>query len=115
MTRYALTALTCVLALAVAASAAYAASPKLTVDIGTKRTYTRSQLRPEQTVVCHYRGHTLSVAAPTGKQEGVGAGWPKPGTKDRSIFTLTVGKTSSRGFAVSCVRGGYHSALVTLP
>ena len=92
------------------------ASPtKLTVKIGTNRTYTRSQLHPGETVLCHYKGRTLSVTAPTSSEEGVGAGWPKPRTTDRSIFTLNVIATKRRTFAVSCVLGGYHSALVTIP
>jgi len=101
-------------ALSLAASAA-ASSGKLTVKIGTNKTYTRSQLHPGETVMCRYKGHTLSVTAPTGDEEAVGAGWAKPGTSDRSIFTLGVTVKTSRAYAVSCTLGGYHTAPVTVP
>jgi hypothetical protein len=100
--------------LAIAASAS-ASSDKLTVKVGTNKTYTRLQLHPGETVLCRYNGRTLSVTTPTGNVEAVGAGWPKPGTTDRSIFTLNVSVTSGRLFAVACTLGGYHSAPVTIP
>ena len=100
--------------LALAASAS-ASSVKLTVRVGTNKTYTRSQLHPGETVLCRYNGHTLSVTAPTGNTEAAGAGWPKPGTTDRSLFTLGVSVKTSRVYAVTCTLGGYHTALVTTP
>jgi hypothetical protein len=96
-------------------SSASARPSRLTVKVGTNRTYTRAQLHPGETVLCRDNGRTLSVTAPTGSEEGVGAGWPKPGTTDRSIFTLNVNVTANRAFDVTCVRGGYHSAPVTIP
>ena len=104
----------CVLALAGAASAASTnPAAKLVVRVGTSRSYTRTELRPGSTVVCRYQHHTLSVQAPSGKADGAGAGWPKPGTTDRSLFTLNVNVTPGKGYAVTCRLGGYHSALVT--
>ena len=100
--------------LALAASAS-ASSVKLTVRVGTNKTYTRSQLHPGETVLCRYKGHTLSVTAPTGNTEGAGAGWPKPGTTNRSLFTLGVSVKTSRAYAVTCTLGGYHTAPVTIP
>ena len=102
------------LVLALVASAS-ASSGKLIVKIGTNKTYTRSQLHPGEKVLCRYKGRTLSVTTPSGNTQGVGAGWPEPGANDRSIFTLGVVVTKSGAFAVSCVRGGYHSAPVTVP
>jgi hypothetical protein len=109
-----LTLVLLVAALVLAASAS-ASSRKLDVTVGTNKTFTRSQLHPGEKVSCHYQGRTLSVAAPSGSELGAGAGWPKSGTKDRSIFTLNVNVTAKRAFNVTCMRGGYHSALVTLP
>lgn len=97
------------------ATSASASSGKLTVKVGTNKTYTRSQLHPGETVLCRYKGHTLSVTAPTGNTEAVGAGWPKPGTTDRSLFTLGVSVKTSRAYAVTCTLGGYHTAPVTIP
>jgi len=97
------------------AGSALGASKTLVVKIGANRTYTRSQLHPGETVLCRYQGHALAVTAPVGDEEATGAGWPKPGTTDRSIFTLNASVTAKRAFHVTCVRGGYHSALVTLP
>ena len=105
-------------ALVIAASAA-AASPnttgRLVVKVGTNKTYTRLQLHPGETVLCRFKGHTLSVTAPTGKTEGAGAGWPKPGPTDRSLFTLGVSVKTNRAYAVTCTLGGYHTAPVTIP
>jgi hypothetical protein len=114
MTRYALTALTCAPALLIAAPA-NATPPTLTVKVGTDRNYTRLQLHRGETVLCRGKGRTLSVTTPTGTEEGTGAGWPKPGTTDRSIFTLNVYVTTNRTFGVTCAAGGYHTALVTAP
>ena len=108
MTRYPVAVLTCMLALALTASGAYAASPELTVKIGTNRVYTRSQLRPGGTVVCHYQGHTLSVAAPAGKATGSGALWPLPGETHKGLFVLSTGVMSKGGYNVVCLRGGFH-------
>ena len=98
----------------VVAGSAAAASPnaavRLFVNVGVSHTYTRGELRPGATVVCRYQHHSLSVQAPSGKEEGAGAGWPKAGTTDRSLFTLNVNVTADKGFAVSCRLGGYHSA-----
>ncbi len=109
-----LTLATTAFALALESSAS-ARPTRLTVKVGTNRTYTRTQLHPGETVLCRYKGRALSVTAPTGSEEGAGAGWPKPGTTDRSIFTLNVNVTTNRAFDVTCVRGGYHSALATIP
>jgi hypothetical protein len=111
-TRLTLLLVAAVLALAASASAS---SDRLTIKVGANKTYTRSQLHPGETVLCRYKGHTLSVTAPTGNVEAVGAGWPKPETTDRSIFTLNVSVTSGRAFAVTCALGGYHTAPVTIP
>jgi hypothetical protein len=96
-------------------SSASALTTRLAVKIGTNGPYTHAQLHPGERVLCRYEGRTLSVTAPTGSEDGVGAGWPRPGTTDRSIFTLNVTAKTDRAFVVTCVRGGYHSALVTNP
>jgi hypothetical protein len=96
-------------------SSASALTTRLAVKVGTNGTYSRAQLLPGERVLCRDRGRTLSVTAPTGSEEGVGAGWPKPGMTDRSIFTLNVNAKSNRAFVVTCVRGGHHSAPVTIP
>jgi hypothetical protein len=111
-TRLTLLLVAAVLALAASASAS---SDKLTIKVGTNKTYSRSQLHPGETVLCRYKRQTLSVTVPTGNVEAVGAGWPKPATTDRSIFTLNVSVTSGRAFAVTCALGGYHTAPVTIP
>jgi len=108
MTRYPVTVLTCILALALTASAAYATSPVLTVKIGTNRVYTHSQLAPGETIVCHYQGHTLSVAAPAGKTTGSGALWPLPGETHKGLFVLSTGAMSKGRYNVVCLRGGFH-------
>ena len=101
------------LALAGSVAAAPAKSPgRLVVKVGTSRTYDRTELRPAATVVCRYHGHTLSVRAPTGNQEGSGAVWPKPGTTDKGLFHLNV-DVAGKAYAVTCGLGGYHSAVVT--
>jgi hypothetical protein len=106
----------CVASSLVIGGSAAAASPKtagrLVVKVGTSHRYTRSELRPGATVACRYQHHALSVQAPSGKEEGAGAEWPKPGTTDRGLFTLNVNVTAGKGYAVSCRLGGYHSALV---
>jgi hypothetical protein len=108
MTRYALTILTSLLALALTASAADAASPKLTVKIGTNQTYTRAQLQPGETVVCHYQRHTLSVTTPIGTTEAEGALWPLPGKTHKGLFVLGASVAPKNRYSVSCLRGGYH-------
>ena len=108
MTRYPVTVLTCMLALALTASAAYASSPVLTVKIGTNRVYTRSELRPGATIVCHYQGHTLSVTAPAGKTTGSGTLWPLSGETHNGLFVLSTGVVSNGRYNVVCLRGGFH-------
>ena len=108
MTRYLVAVLTCMLALALTASAAEATPPVLTVRIGTNRVYTRSQLHPGGTIVCHYQGHTLSVTAPVGKTTGSGALWPLPGETHKGLFVLSAGIMSKGRYNVVCLRGGYH-------
>jgi hypothetical protein len=110
----------CLTALLVAATLALAASAtaspsRLTVGVGTNRTYSRAQLRPGETVVCHYRGHTLTVTAPTGRTDGAGAVWPLPGVNDRGLFYLEVSDVGKARYAVACGRGGHHSELVVIP
>ena len=114
MTRYALTTLTCALALVVSAGAAAAPNAgRLVVKLGTAHRYTRSELQPGVMVVCRDQGRTLSVTAPTGMTTGTGAVWPKRGTTDRGLFHLNVNVVAGKGYAVICDLGGYHSALVT--
>jgi hypothetical protein len=110
-------AVVAVLALVSAASAwgATSKSPVLVVKPGYRHTFTKVALHPGATVRCVDQGRTLSVQAPTAAGEANGAGWPKPGTRDRSIFTLNVDAATSQTFVVTCVRGGYHSALVLAP
>ena len=108
MPRSPVVALTCMLALALSASAAYATPPVLTVKIGTNQVYTRSQLHPGGTIVCHYRGHTLSVVAPVGKATGSGALWPIPGQTHKGLFVLSTGVMSGGKYNVVCLRGGFH-------
>jgi hypothetical protein len=89
--------------------------PALIVKPGYRHTFTKAALHPGATVRCVDQGRTLSVQAPTAAGEANGAGWPRPGTRDRSIFTLNVDAATSQAFVVTCVRGGIHSALVTAP
>jgi hypothetical protein len=91
-------------ALALAASAA--ASSRLTVEIGTNRTYNDAQLRPEETVVCHYQGHTLRVQAPSGGESSNGAVWPLLRSRKVGLFHLNVSVAPKHRFAVRCARGG---------
>lgn len=110
-----LTVVGAALALVGIAVAATSQSPgRLVVKVGTNRIYTRTELRPGATVVCHYQHHTLSVQAPSGTEEGAGTVWPKPGTTDRGLFYLNV-TVVGKGYAVICGLGGYHSAVATVP
>ena len=90
--------------LALAASAA--ASSRLTVGIGTNRTYSDSQLRPGETVVCRYKGHTLRVQAPSASQSSNGAVWPLLRSRKVGLFHLSVSVAPKHRFAVTCARGG---------
>jgi len=89
------------------ASSALAVSKPLVVKVGTNRLYTQKHLHPGTKVVCHYKGKTLSVTAPTGQFTGSGAVWPKPGTRG-AIFHLNVDKTAGHTYSVRCGLGGVH-------
>ena len=90
-----------------AAAASPSAAARLVVKVGTNRSYSRSELGPEATVVCRYQHHTLSVQTPGGNQTGAGTVWPKPGTTDRGLFHLNV-NVAGKDYAVSCGLGGYR-------
>src|SRR5215831_16833292 len=76
------------------------ASRPLVVKIGTSRLYSTTQLHPGTKVICRYRGDTLSVTAPTGRVLGSGAVQPKPGTSNKGIFHLNVGKAPGHRYSV---------------
>jgi hypothetical protein len=96
----------CALAVTGAALSAPAAlSRPLVVKVGEKRSFARSELQPGAKVVCTYRGHSLSLAAPVRKQ-GAAVMWPGTQTP---FFLDVVGKAGG-AYAVSCGLGG--SALV---
>jgi hypothetical protein len=82
-------------------------SRPLVVKVGEKRSFTRSELRPGATVKCTYRGHSLSLAAPAGREAGNGVAWPA--TQAPGFFLNVIGKPGGK-YSVSCGRGG--SALV---
>jgi hypothetical protein len=99
----------CALALAGSAAAATPnAAGRLVVKVGARHSYTRSELRPGETVVCRYLHHSLSVQAPSGDEEGAGTVWPKPGTTNNGLFHLNVNVVAGKGYAVICGLGGYH-------
>ena len=118
MIRYALVALTCALVFAGLTSAASSTAKtpsRLVVKVGTNRMYSRTELRPGERVVCRYRGHTLTVGAPSGQMQGWGAVWPLPGNNDRGLFRLNVTVTGAAGYAVVCARGGHHIKTLVVP
>ena len=108
MTRHLQLSLLALVGALVLTSSALGASKPLVVKIGTNRLYTQSQLHPGTKVVCHYRGKTLSVTAPTGQYTGSGAVWPKPGTTNAGIFHLNVDTAAGHQYSVRCGLGGYH-------
>jgi hypothetical protein len=82
-------------------------SRPLVVKVGDQRSFPRSELRPGATVRCTYRGHSLSLAAPSGREAGNAVVWPAtqaPG------FHLNVIGMPGGTYSVSCGLGG--SALV---
>jgi hypothetical protein len=82
-------------------------SRPLVVKVGEKRSFTRAELRPGATVKCTFRGHSLSLAAPTGREAGNGVSWPA--TQSPGFFLNVIGKAGGK-YSVSCGLGG--SALV---
>jgi hypothetical protein len=99
----------CGLALAGTASgASLKLAPAVVVKVGQKRSFARTELRPGAFVKCTYHGHSLSLAAPTGKLEGSGAAWA--GAQNPLGFHLNVIGKPGGAYAVTCALGG--SALV---
>jgi hypothetical protein len=72
---------------------------RITVKVGESQVFTRTVLRPGATVRCSYRGHTLTVKAPTGAKTGSGAAWP-------GLFHLNVSVKPGGAYAVDCGLGG---------
>ena len=75
----------------------------LVVKVGQRRLFTRAELRPGATVRCIYRGHSLSVVAPIGIQEGNAAAWP--GVQTQGFFLDVIGKPGG-AYSVTCGLGG---------
>ncbi len=118
MIRYALVALTCALVFAGLTSSASSTAKtpsKLVVKVGTNRTYSRTELRPGERVVCRYRGRTLFVRAPWGQMQGWGTVWPLPGNNDRGLFRLNVTVAGAAGYTVVCALGGHHTQTLVVP
>ena len=87
MTRYTLTALTCVLALVVAAEADATRPSSSLRSVSAGHIHTRSSIQ-EETVLCRYRGHTLSVTTPTGTTRSSGAPGLKRAKTHKGLFVL---------------------------
>jgi hypothetical protein len=118
VTRYAFTALAFALVLAGSASAANPPAKtlgSLVVKVGMHRTYSRTELRPGEAVVCRYGGRTLTATAPTGQSGGNGAVWPLRGLNDKGLFHLNVTIAPAAEYVVTCGIGGVHSQLVVIP
>lgn len=118
MIRYAVVALTCALVFAGLTSAARStanAPSKLVVKVGTNRTYSRTEVRPGERIVCRYQGHTLAVRAPSGQMQGEGAIWPLPGNRVRGLFRLNVIVAGTSGYKVVCALGGYRFQTLVVP
>src|SRR5215472_1853071 len=94
----------CALVLVGAAWAAPAKfSSGIVVKVGVRRLFTRTELRPGAIVKCTYRGHSLSLAAPTAMRMGHSVVWPggpPPG------FHLDVIGERGGAYAVMCGLGG---------
>jgi hypothetical protein len=105
MGRAFLAALTvCALILAGAAWGAPAnSSSGIVIKVGARQSFPRTELRPGAIVKCTYRGHSLSLAAPAGVQEGHGVVWP--GAKGRGFYLNVIGKPGG-AYAVTCGLGG---------
>jgi hypothetical protein len=90
----------------VVAGAAWGAPMKsssgIVLKIGKTRSFARTELRPGTTVRCTFRGHSLSVVAPTGVQEGNGVVWP--GGQAGRFFLDVIGKPGG-AYAVTCGLG----------
>ena len=118
MIRYALVALTCALVFAGLTSAASSTAKthsKLVVKVGTNRTYSRTELRPGESVVCRYRGHELAVTAPAGQMQGWGVIWPLPGNRVKGLFRLNVTVAGASGYTVVCALGGNRTQTLVVP
>jgi hypothetical protein len=109
MTKFVLAPL--MLAALVLAGAAWGApatfSKGIVVKVGERRSFTRTELRPGATVKCTYRGHSLSLTAPTGKLQANGATWP--GLTTSGFYLNVIGKPGG-AYKVTCGLGA--SALV---
>jgi hypothetical protein len=105
MSRAILAALTaCALVLAGAAWGAPAKSSSgIVVKVGERRSFTRAELRPGAIVKCTYRGHSLSLPAPAGVQEGGAAVWP--GAQAQRFYLNVIGKPGG-AYRVTCGLGG---------
>ena len=90
----------------VVAGAAWGAPAKsssgIVVKIGKTRSFPRTELRPDATVKCTYRGHSLSVAAPARVEEGNGTVWPG---RLAERFYLDVIAKPGGAYAVTCGLG----------
>ena len=95
----------------VLAGAAWGAPAKISsgivVKVGQTRSFARTELRPGAIVKCTHRGHSLSLAAPAGRQEGNGVAWP--GGQAQGFHLDVIGKPGG-AYAVTCGLGA--SALV---
>ena len=89
-------------ALILAGSAWSAPARGIVVKVGEQRSFTRAELRPGSSVKCSYRGHSLSLLAPAGKQEGDGAAWP--GAQRQGFYLNVIGKPGG-SYAVTCGLG----------
>jgi hypothetical protein len=105
MSRAILAALTaCGLILAGAASGAPAKSSSgIVVKVGERRSFARTELRPGAIVKCRYRGHSLSLPAPAGIQQGGGVAWP--GGQAQGFYLNVIGKPGG-AYTVMCGLGG---------
>jgi hypothetical protein len=90
----------------VPAGAAWGAPAKssshIAVKIGESRSFARTELRPGAIVKCTYRGHSLSLAAPAGAQEGNSVVWP--GGQVQGFHLDVIGKPGG-AYAVTCGLG----------
>ena len=78
-------------------------SSGIVVKLGTTRSFARTELRPGAIVKCSYRGHSLSLAAPAGVQEGNGVVWPDG--QAQGFYLDVIGKPGG-AYAVTCALGG---------
>ena len=76
-------------------------SSGIVLKVGEKRSFTRTELRPGALVKCRHRGHSLSLRAPAGLQQGGGVAWPG----GQGFYLNVIGKPSG-AYSVTCGLGG---------